>query len=321
MKLGDLQKLARTISARNDAEAQQKLHQRMRELGLDPNNFYQELEMTSHLVDTHRDTSGSNAHIQLHSHNFCELLYCTNNCGAEYLVGSNRYRLQKGDLIFVPPGISHRPLLPENMAEPYMRYVLWLSQEFMEYYAALLPYPFTEKQATASMLRTDNTRWAHLGELFRNGVKEAEAQRDSWEAAVIGNTITLLTMIKRATDDHSAQTLKAEKKDLLDRIIAYLEQNYTKTIVIGDLAAKFYISSSTVSHLFKKKLGISLYRFVTQRRLIAAKSLIEQGLLLDQVAMQVGFQDYSSFYRAFKQEYGISPRQYRILQTAGGQSL
>ena len=30
--------------------------------------------------------------------------------------------------------------------------------------------------------------------------------------------------------------------------------------------------------------------------------------------MRVGFSDYSSFYRAFKQEYGISPRQYRALQ-------
>ena len=36
--------------------------------------------------------------------------------------------------------------------------------------------------------------------------------------------------------------------------------------------------------------------------------------MLEQVGEQVGFSDYSSFYRAFKQEYGISPRQYRKLQ-------
>ena len=60
---------------------------------------------------------------------------------------------------------------------------------------------------------------------------------------------------------------------------------------------------------------MSFYRYVTQRRLIAAKSLIESGAHLEHAALQSGFQDYSGFYRAFRQEYGISPRQYRQLQT------
>ena len=66
--------------------------------------------------------------------------------------------------------------------------------------------------------------------------------------------------------------------------------------------------------LFKQKMGVSVYRYITQRRLIAAKSLIEQGQPLEDVALKVGFSDYSSFYRAFKQEFGISPRRYRSLQ-------
>ena len=319
MKLGELRKISENLDQSGGINAQKQMYERLLEMGMDPGTFYQELEMTSRFVDTHRDTSYSNAHLQLHSHTFYELLYCCNTCGAEYLVGSNRYRLQRGDLIFVPPGVSHRPLLPDNMTEPYNRYVLWLSPEFMERYAALLPYPFTEKQASASMLRTENTRWAHLGELFRNGVKEAEARQDGWEAAVIGNTITLLTKIKRATDDRSTRTLKAEKSELLDRIMGYLEKNYDKNISLADLAKEFYVSSSTVSHLFKKRLGISMYRFVTQRRLIAAKSLIEQGVLLEQVGTQVGFLDYSGFYRAFRQAYGISPRQYRSMQENNSQ--
>ena len=104
---------------------------------------------------------------------------------------------------------------------------------------------------------------------------------------------------------------KAEKSELLDRIMAFVEKHYAKTFTIGDLAKKFYVSRSTISHLFQQKMGISFYRFVTQRRLIAAKSLIETGMLLENVALQSGFPDYSNFYRAFKQEYGISPRQYR----------
>jgi AraC-like DNA-binding protein len=102
--------------------------------------------------------------------------------------------------------------------------------------------------------------------------------------------------------------------ELLDRIMAYVETNYASNIVIRNVAKEFYVSDSTVSHLFKQKLGISFYHFVTQRRLIAAKKLIEKDVPLETVAVQVGFQDYSGFYRTFRKEYGISPRQYRNLQ-------
>lgn len=314
MKLRELHKLAQVVTEDISANDQKKKYEIILSMGMDPNTFYQELEMTSHLVDTHRDISYSNAHIQLHSHVFYELIYCRNTCGAEYLIGSERYRVMRGDLIFVPPGVSHRPVLPEHISEPYKRYVLWMSQEFMERYAGLFPYPFTEKQVCASMLRTGGTQWHdRLAELFRMGVEESERQEDGWEAAVIGNTITLLTQIKRATNDHTAHTLKAEKPELLDRIMEYVEINYAKNIVIGEVAKVFFVSASTISHLFKQKLGISFYRYVTQRRLIESKKLIESDINLENVAMQVGFEEYSGFYRAFKKEYGISPRQYRNL--------
>jgi len=316
VKLGELQQLAKALPELSAGQSQELLRAHILSMGLDPNMLYQELEMTSPYVDTHRDTSSSNAHMNLHSHTFYELIYCCNNCGAEYLVGTERYRLQQGDIIFVPPGVSHRPLLPEMMEQPYNRYVLWLSPEFMAQYAGLFPHSFGAKQGQSGMLRTHGTKWEFLGNLFRTGVREAEEQKDGWEVAVIGNAITLLTQIMRATDDRSARVPEAEKPELLDRLMAYVEKHYAETVTIGDLAKQFFVSSSTVSHLFKEKMGVSFYRYVTQRRLIAAKALIAKGNLLETVAAETGFQDYSGFYRAFKQEYGISPRQYRNLLDA-----
>lgn len=313
MKLGELRKLAQAFPNFKGLDAQQHIHDYIRQLGMDPDALYQELEMTSRYVDTHRDVSFSNSQMQLHSHTFYELLYCRNSCGAEYLVGSERYRIQRGDIIFVPPGVSHRPMLPEQLAEPYKRYVLWISQEFMEHYARLFPYIFSEKKEQVGMLRTAGTKWEVLGEMFRAGVAESEQGLDGWEASVIGNTLMLLTQIKRATEECSARAMEAEKPELLDRLMAYVENHYAKAITIGELANKFYVSSSTISHLFKQKLGVSFYHYVTQRRLIAGKTLIESGELLEDVALRSGFGDYSGFYRAFRKEYGISPRQYRSM--------
>ena len=313
MKLGELRRLTRAMSGMDGIQAHKEMERRMREAGMDPGSFYQELEMTSALVDTHRDISWSNAQLQLHSHSFYELLWCAECDGVEYLVGSERYRLRKGDLIFVPPGISHRPLLPEKMEKPYKRYVLWLSPRFMELYAGLYPGPFSDKQARPSMLRTGGTHWERLGELFLAGVRESEQQPDGWEAAVVGNTLTLLTRIKRATDAQSARPLQAEEPELLDRIMAYVEARYPEDVTLESVARESFVSESTVSHLVKEKLGVSFHRYLTQRRLIAAKTLIGQGIPLEQVAERCGFRDYSGFYRAFRQEYGISPRKFRSL--------
>lgn len=322
MKLDELQRLTEKAPDLQGPQLQQWLQQQLADMGLDANEMYQELEMSSRFADIHRDISHSGSRIQLHSHTFYELIYCITNCGAEYLVGSRRYRLQQGDIIFLPPGVSHRPLLPEHMDQPYERYVLWLSQEFMELFSRLLTYSFTDKQTQTSMLRTRGTPWEHLGAMFCAGVEEAERKRDGWEAAVLGQTIQLLVEIKRATDARSLPSMREEKPDLVDRITAYIESRYTGKITIDDLSRHFFVSSSTISHLFKQKMGVSICQYVTQRRLIAAKTLIEKGVLLEEICTRTGFVDYSGFYRAFRRAYGISPRQYRSKTAAwkGGEN-
>lgn len=275
---------------------------------------YQEIEMTSRYVDTHETVTYSNAQVNLHSHSFYEILFCHSTGGVEYLVGPDRYRLQQGDVILIPPGISHRPLLPEQMTEPYRRDVLWISADVMDQLETMVP-PESRFMAQESwLLRVGGTRWEFIGDLFRHGVREFEGQQTGWEEIVLGNTIQLLVYLRRAIQDRSAPSLKAEKPELLDQVLVYIEDHLAEKISLGEIAKHFWVSQSTISQTFRNKLGVSFYRCVTQRRLIAAKSLIIDGLPLESVGQKVGFSDYSSFYRAFKQEYGISPRQFRKKQ-------
>ena len=284
-------------------------------------NRYHLLEMESGGIDTMQVASFSSDNTQLHSHPFYEILYCRSSGGVEYLVGAERYRLQPGDIVLIAPDVSHRPILPEYMAEPYVRDMLRISAELMNELIQNNENDRLLHDLGTRLLRTAGTQWEYLGNLFRRGVHEAEQRAPGWEYAVLGNTIQLLIHLYRAVLDKNAKMPKAEKPELLDQVMAYVEGHLSQKITLADVAHQFFVSESTISQTFRNKMGVSFYRCVTQRRLIAAKLLIAEGMLLDFVGQQVGFSDYSTFYRAFKQEYGLSPRQYRKMLEEADRTL
>ena len=314
MKLSEIRKFSQMLPRPGTDVSEEETEALLHHIGLDPGTFYQELEMDSPYVDTHRDISYSNSNVQFHSHAFYEVLCCNNACGTEYLVGTERYKLQKGDIIFVPPGISHRPLLPKEMSEPYIRDVLWISTEFIKNLIPTIPEISTMDHTTPYLIRSTGTHWEYICQLFHKGVTEAETAQIGWQAMVAANTINILVSLIRASRDYNAKPLMAEKPELMDQVLTFVEDHLAEKITLAEIVRHFFVSESTITQTFRKKMGISFYRYVTQRRLIASKNMIESGIPLEAVSEKVGFSDYSSFFRAFKQEYGIGPRQYRRIQ-------
>ncbi len=70
------------------------------------------------------------------------------------------------------------------------------------------------------------------------------------------------------------------KKDLVDQLIEYIDQNYARKLTLQNVAEHFFVSPSTISHLCQEQLQESFYQFVLQRRLTESQTLILQGLPL-----------------------------------------
>lgn len=301
---------------------QATVHEELLKKGIDLSTVYQELEMTSRFVDTHMDISYGDVPVNLHSHNYYELVYVLSNSGTQYLVGTKRYLLQHGDIILVPPGIGHKPLFPTELAEPYKRIVLWVSTEFIEGLRQLVKYEIPKDfRENIYLLRTAGTPFEHLGDYLKAGLKEAQEKKVGWEIFLYGNTMQFFTVFYRAlyhTKNHPAKT---EKPELLDDVVNYIETHLGEKITLEDTASRFFVSKSTIGQIFQKKMHVSFYHYVTQRRLIAAKSMILEEPNLDILSEKIGFSDYSTFYRAFKKEFGISPREYRNLVADTPQNL
>lgn len=315
MKLSEL-KLLSTLKDRDPKDVEQLLQAH----SIDLSNIYQELEMNSRYVDTHMDISTGGIPVNLHSHNYYEIVYVLTNSGTQYLAGTMRYTLQRGDIVIIPPGIGHKPIFPLELAEPYRRIVLWVSTEFAESVERLLPDQTARFTDHMFLLRTAGTPYEYIGQFFHKGLKEAQEKKDFWQISLYGNTMQLLVACIRAFSEPENQVLRNEKPELLDDVVSYIETHLHEKISLADTATRFFVSESTIGQTFQKKMHVSFYHYVTQRRLIAAKSMISEEPNLDSLSEKVGFSDYSAFYRAFKKEFGISPREYRNL-IAENQSL
>lgn len=273
-------------------------------------------ELEPDLVRTHRELDRSPYPLPLHSHPFLELAYVRSGPEIQYMIGADTYRIRPGDILLIPPDVLHGPLLPEECQEESIREVVWVSSHFISRMSQLRPNAWFHANRDYHVFRTAGSCWEELGELFQKGITEHDARCFGWEAVVAGNTMILLSRLGRALLDASVLVLKEERPELLLRVLDYMENHLSDKLTLESVAAVFDVSKSTLTQLFRKKLDVSFYVYLTKRRLTVAKALIARGMPLEQVGKQVGFKEHSAFYRAFKQEFGISPREYRTARSS-----
>lgn len=284
----------------------QEVRQALKEKGIDVENMYQELEMSDAYVNTWSDTSTNLEHVGFHSHAYYEILCIQSNM--QYLLESERYQITRGDIVFIPPNTGHMPLL-ENISEPYLRYVLWVSVAF----AQNLRSEFSDLDLLPTepfVLHPNESEKDQINRLFLRGIHEGEHGEIGWHSALVGNSVVLLTELARVRAQRELVP-STDERGLTDAILHYIEENLTSDITLHTAAVDLEASEDSISIQLRRSLNVTFHKLLTLRRLVAAKTLLQQGERSEITAAKVGFRDYSAFYRAFKNEYNISPSAYR----------
>lgn len=93
-------------------------------------------------------------------------------------------------------------------------------------------------------------------------------------------------------------------------ILGYINEHYNENLTLDDLANKFFVSKYHLAREFQRLVGTTVHRYIVQKRLVMAKQMLSTGRPSSEVYQNCGFGDYSNFYRAFKAEYQISPKEY-----------
>ena len=116
--------------------------------------------------------------------------------------------------------------------------------------------------------------------------------------------ISQLVIMLSLTD---GEELAEETGELGARVIRYLNMNIDRDINLDYLAKYFFVSKYYLCRAFKKYNGISVHGYITNKRIMRAKQLIESGVSASDAAYRIGFGDYSAFYRAYVKTVGHSP--------------
>lgn len=252
--------------------------------------------------------------VELHSHDFCEV-YCFLKGSASYIVENCKYTLQPGDILIIPPNKLHQ-LDIKDSSETYERYVLWINLRYLKKIST----------SSTNLYTCFSQAVEHDAFLLRNGwlsdrVKRIlesiiSAKNETFGADIeceskIKNLLLVLARFFLQNPENYA--VEGKTNACATKAIEYISNHIQEDLSLESIASALYVNKYYLAHVFKDATNTSPHQFILKKRLVLAKQFIEQNFPVYDVYQKCGFADYTHFFRAFKKEFGITPKQFHTL--------
>jgi AraC-like DNA-binding protein len=250
---------------------------------------------------------------EIHYHDFNKIIVFISG-EVTYIIEGKSYKLKPWDILLVGKNDLHLPII--SPTTPYERMILWLNPLFLEGHnknsCDLLSCFQLASDRKLNLIRLNNK---HLNSLKQNLIDlEEEIQDKAFGSTILKNALFLQFMVKINRlflgMDISKNIDDIRYDPRIEDILSFINSNLDMDLSIGMLSKAFYLNKYYLMHLFKEETGYTLYSYILKKRVIKASGLLRSGIQTGQVCAQCGFGDYSSFVRAFKKEFGLSPKQY-----------
>lgn len=254
--------------------------------------------------------------VDIHSHSYYEFYFFLEG-DVEMQIGETMYPVRYGDIMLIPPHLSHRPII-KSQDTPYRRFVFWISQEYCNHllqsspdYAYIMQYVEIERHY---IFHTDQITFNTVQSKLLRLLEEMRSQKFGRDAQIAVCINDLVLSLNRLAYEQNTPNRKNPEYMLYQQLEAYIEEHVEEDLSLETLAKKFFVSKYHIAHVFKDNIGLSIHQYITKKRLNLCKEAISGQMSITEAYHLYGFGDYSSFYRAFKKEYGISPKDYRDMQ-------
>ncbi len=254
--------------------------------------------------------------VESHTHNYYEFCFFIEG-NVSMQVGKEVYPLHFGDMLLIPPHSSHRAII-HSQETPYRRFVFWISEEFckeLDLRSPFYTYVIRHVEVRKNFLfHMDHLAFNSLQSKMIRLLEEMQADHFGKDLQIALYVEDLLLRINRLVQEKLEPKKASADTSLYSNLAEYIEEHLEEELSLEKLADVFYVSKYHIAHVFKENIGLSIHQYITKKRLSLCQEAIRSDTNITDVYQAYGFGDYSSFYRAFKKEYGISPKEYRDMQ-------
>lgn len=258
--------------------------------------------------------------VNIHTHNYYEFYFFLEG-NILMQIGEDLYPVRFGDIMLVPPHIPHRPIIKDQKA-PYRRFVFWISQDYCNHllqsspdYAYIMQYVEIEKRY---IFHTDQLLFNTIQSKLMHILEEMQSNKFGREAQITIYINDLILNLNRLAYEINTPKRKNTEYLLYQHLAEFIQDHIEEDLSLERLAKEFFVTKYHIAHTFKDNMGMSIHQYITKKRLSLCQAAIASGMSITQAYQMFGFGDYSSFFRSFKREYGISPKDFRDMQIEQG---
>lgn len=271
-------------------------------------SYYDEKIHFHHSIDEHPKSEEFNEKMP-HAHKKNEIFYFISG-RASYLVEGNVYKLVPGSIMIMRSGEFHKIIIEDD--QPYERMVLHFDADLSLLIDNndILLVPFKERElGVGNYFSPSDIRIGHIYDCLQS--INSSSTEEMHRLAITSNLFAILYEIKVAFDERAQKEEVHAKpvKQLSNEIISYINANLSGELSLDSLSERFFISKNHLNRIFKNATGVTVWEYIKLKRLIRARNSILSGATAISACQSSGFNDYSAFYRAYKERFGASPKQ------------
>lgn len=229
-----------------------------------------------------------------HCHSLYEIYYLEQGI-CHYRIEGNLFKMEQGDIIFIPKGQIHKTFYEEV----HSRLLINCSEEYLE----------NAKFTQAFVYR--NAKYSQDIYAIMKKIEQEYLRDDKFSQNLIkGYMQQLLALVYRTENEY--KNIRRQNR-YVKAALDILESDFDTAISLGALAEKFEISAEHFSRIFKKETGLGFNEYLSILRLKKAESILkkDQTVRISEVAFSCGFNDSNYFCEKFKKVYGTSPLKFR----------